>query len=419
MKVCMVSTAPPRLCGIANYCIKLAKVLSKERSCQLLIVADNHNSTHKNIVEMNGQVKIKRVWTHDSFLYPFEIFRAILSEKPDIVHIQHEFLLFGTPQVSGLFSFLLLLLYLFRKHIIITIHSVIPRSHLTASFFNRYGLGKRLGVLAKFYMYFMTLSMGFLASKVIVHLKSAKETLVKDYKYRPNDIAVIPHGVDVYELNIDPYDAKKKLNLNGKRTLLFFGFIEPKKGIEHLIEAMPIVESRYSDVVLMIIGNYHPRLTPNGIDYLKQLKTIVHELGIDDNVIFVSKFIPNEEIPLYLAATDIAVFPYIETDILGASGALSSIASFKKPIIATRIGRFREDITDGENGLLVHPANPASLARAINSLLFDTEKGKKMGARLYNEVKDKHWENVAHKTLALYKDSVFRSESSIIFEETR
>jgi len=403
MKVCIVSTAPPTQCGIANYCLKLMKALRSEGSSKFIVLADKRKPAYDNAPATDGRIQIVRTWTRNSFRYPFEIFRSVLSEKPDVIHVQHEYLVFGSAFSSGFFPVLLLLLRLLHKPLIITMHSVIPRNRLTPSFFNKYGLGKGLTFFGKLFMFLVTVAIGFFASKVIVHLKTANRTLVMDYKFKPIKVIVIPHGVDTYKLGLNSYDARKKLNLDGKKIILFFGFVRPSKGIEHLIEAMPIVVSQCSDTILLIVGNCHPYLTPKGVDYLSLLNNRVHELGLDEKVFFVSRFVPEEELYLFFSACDLVVFPYIEDDILGASGALSSTIWFKKPTIATNVGRFAEDISDGENGLLVPPADPNSLAKAIISVLSNAELSQKFSEKLYKKAEERCWGNIAQKTYELYR----------------
>lgn len=406
MKVCMVSTAPPTQCGVANYCMKLVKALTNECGTDFIVLGDKRKCVYENVTAGWRRFRIDRTWIPNSFRYPFEIFRSVVFEKPDIIHIQHEYVLFGSALFSGLFPVLLILLHLLHKPLIITMHSVIPRSRLTSSFFRRYGLEKGLTSLGKLFMFLVTVAIGFFASKVIVHLTSAKQTLIVDYKFNPRKVNVIPHGVDACALHLNSDDARRKLNLDGKNVVLFFGFVRPSKGIEHLIEAMPIVAGRCTNAVLLIVGNYHPYLTPNGVDYLSLLRNRVHELGLDDKILFVSRFVPEEELCLFFSACDLIVFPYLEDSILGASGALSSTIGFKKPIIASRIGRFTEDISDGENGLLVPPADSNSLANAIISVLSNVELKQKLSEKLYKKAGERSWKNCAQKTYELYTNSM-------------
>ncbi len=71
---------------------------------------------------------------------------------------------------------------------------------------------------------------------------------------------------------------------------------------------------------------------------------------------------PDDETEVYFKAADALVLPY--TDIY-QSGVLSLGYSFGLPTIATEVGSFREEIIEGETGLICRPADPADLAQAI------------------------------------------------------
>ena len=404
MKVCMVSTVPPTTCGIATYCVRLSDALSRNGKCQVVILGNKNTSAAKDLSTFNSNFKTVRVWKRDSFLFPFALFHAILYEKPHIIHIQHEYLLYGRPKSSAAFLMLLVMLRLLRKPVIITMHSTMPRTRLQGSFFQRYESSKGLVALKKHAIFLVTVCIGFFSLKVIVHLESARKVLIADYKFEPKKIVVIPHGIEKYETPYGQNEAKMKLGLDGKKILLFFGFIRPSKGIETLILAMPRIMKFFSGVKLLIVGNYHPYLTPKGSDYFRELKTLVHELGLDEDVLFVSELVPDEELSLYGVASDLVVFPYVEADIIGASGALSSLLSFGKPVVATRVGRFVDTIDDGEDGLLVPPADSTSLSDAIISLLSNPRFEQKISEKLLDKAEKNSWKNVAQKTMSLYRD---------------
>jgi colanic acid/amylovoran biosynthesis glycosyltransferase len=59
------------------------------------------------------------------------------------------------------------------------------------------------------------------------------------------------------------------------------------------------------------------------------------------------------------------------------------------PIIASNVGGIPEVIRDGQTGILVPPADPHSLARAINQLLADKQKRLDMSEAARAWIKDK------------------------------
>ena len=83
-----------------------------------------------------------------------------------------------------------------------------------------------------------------------------------------------------------------------------------------------------------------------------------------DRVLQAITYIPDDETEIYFKAADALVLPY--TDIY-QSGVLFLGYSFGLPTIATDVGSFREEIIEGETGLICRPADPADLASRRSS----------------------------------------------------
>ena len=394
IRVCVVTSFPPTKCGVASYSAKLVESL--ERNADVIVVADANPdapSSHNPLL---------RVWERNSILYPFQIFRHAIRSKPDIVHVQHEYLLYGDPYHSGLFPILPLLLKLSGKKVVVTMHSIIPKKSLTPDFFEKYGIGRRLSPLKKLCTIAVTKMIGLFSSALIVHNHIAKETLVRDYKLNPDKIHVIPHGVELPKTNISQNEAKRRLGLEGYNVLLFFGFIKPGKGLDHLIKALPKVLEKHPNTKLVVAGGNHPHVNEWANSYLEKIHQLIDELGVRHAIHMTEGFIPEEDIPLYIASADICIMPYDQTEIISASGVLHTFASHGKPLIATKVYQTSE-LTHGVNAILVPPKNPEALANAIIKLLSNPNLRKKIAENIKRLATENRWENIANKTLDLYE----------------
>jgi glycosyltransferase involved in cell wall biosynthesis len=133
--------------------------------------------------------------------------------------------------------------------------------------------------------------------------------------------------------------------------LLCFGFVRRYKGITHLLDALAQIER---PVHLLIAGEFWE---PEE-EYRRQISA----LGLDARVHIRNEYIPNEAIAPYFAAADALALPY-------TSGSQSGVAMvavhYGLPVIASDVGGLAETIVNGENGLIVPPADSAALARAI------------------------------------------------------
>jgi len=175
-------------------------------------------------------------------------------------------------------------------------------------------------------------------------------------------------------------EAKRELNLSGKKVLLFFGFVRPYKGVEYIIRAMPQILERV-DAHLLIVGEFW---SPES-DY----RALIDQLGLSHAVGIVNRYVPNEEVALYFTAADLVVLPYLEE---ATQSAVVPIAyGFERPVLTTRVGGLAEVVKDGETGLLVPPADSEALAETVVTF-FREELGAQLAANIHKERERFSWD---------------------------
>jgi glycosyltransferase involved in cell wall biosynthesis len=147
--------------------------------------------------------------------------------------------------------------------------------------------------------------------------------------------------------------ARKRLGLVSD-VLLFFGFVRPYKGLAYLLKALPaIIESR-PRLILMIVGEFWKDR--------KLYEGLIDDLGLRPNVMIVDRYVSNEEVPVYFAAADAVVLPYVAS---AESGIIQLAYGLNTPIIATAVGGHVDLINHGRTGMLCKPEDPNDLARVI------------------------------------------------------
>ncbi len=169
-----------------------------------------------------------------------------------------------------------------------------------------------------------------------------------------------PTYTDLSKRKYSKPQAKEMLGLTGD-VLLFFGFVREYKGLSILLDAMPaIIQNKQA--TLLIVGEFWK----DKQKYLDQ----VDRFGISSRVRIHDKYVPNEEIGLYFAASDLVVQPYIT---VSGSGISQVAYGFDRPVIATNVGNLSEVVEDGVNGRMVESENSQDLAKVIlESLNPDT-----------------------------------------------
>jgi len=148
--------------------------------------------------------------------------------------------------------------------------------------------------------------------------------------------------------------ARRQLGVDSN-TILFFGFVRPYKGLDYLIEAMPII-TKHIDVSLLIVGEFWK----GDEKYREEIKN----LGVRENIKIINKYVPNEEVGLYFAASDVVVLPYVSAT---GSGIVQSAFGCNKPVISTNVGCLPQVIDDKRTGYLVPPRDPQAIADAVVS----------------------------------------------------
>jgi len=162
-----------------------------------------------------------------------------------------------------------------------------------------------------------------------------------------------PHPLyDHFGALADPVSSRKQLGIpEGKKVILFFGFIRDYKGLDILIQAFAALDSSY---ILLIGGEVYGDFAP--------YEKMIQQSGIGDRVIRHVRYINDGEVPQFFAAADVCVLPYKSAT---QSGITSIAFHFEKAVIATDVGGLKETIIHGETGLIAARPEAALIAGEI------------------------------------------------------
>ena len=159
---------------------------------------------------------------------------------------------------------------------------------------------------------------------------------------------------DTFGNIISKHEAREKLGIGRDGpVILFFGFIRKYKGLDLLLEAMSDERIKQAGVKLLIAGEYY--------EDAKQYRGQADRLGINDQLILKTDFIPDSEVKFYLCAADAVVQPYRNAT---QSGVTPLAYYYEKPMIVTNVGGLPSLVPDGKAGIVSEP-EPGSIAGAI------------------------------------------------------
>ncbi|MDR3627511.1 MAG: glycosyltransferase [Ignavibacteriaceae bacterium] len=191
----------------------------------------------------------------------------------------------------------------------------------------------------------------------------------------------LPHPVySNFGLSVDKVEAKKHLNITAEKIILFFGFIRDYKGLDILLNAMALLKNNLN-VKLMIAGEFYS----NEGKYLK----IIDDLGIKENLLMFTDFIPTSEVKYYFSAADCVILPYRDAT---QSGIVQIATNFNKPVIAANVGGLGEVIENGKTGFIVEKENPEALADAVKKFYLEGREVEFV-KNIAVEVKKYSWES--------------------------
>jgi glycosyltransferase involved in cell wall biosynthesis len=284
----------------------------------------------------------RRVRNHIDKIWQFH--QAIGGFHPDIVHLHDRF---------GLADFLYFkFLKIAGVHIVYTAHDV-QSLFAQNSWFDR----------ARYRQ----------ADALLVHSSNGVTDLVAE-GIEKSKIKRIPHANYLQfcrPLGISSAHAKSLLGIppNG-RSILFFGFVAPYKGLSVLIDALSLLRRADPDVYLVIAGR-------PGDDF-KSYRRQIEELGLQQYVISDLRYIPFDEFGKFFAAADVVALPYRR---IYQSGVLQVAYAFGRPVAVTNVGGLGDTVTEDGTGLVAPTADAHGVASVIGELLSNPARAEEMGER--------------------------------------
>jgi len=397
----MISPLPPEKHGESLYTTKLIEHLIHYKQLKILAIG----GVESKPLPMNpDRVTTQSIWKQRDLLYPVKLLKFIRESRPHLVHVQ-----FGP--YGGLFGgffgepmlLLLLLLRISGIPTTITLHSTWMPEQVNdrISTYNQLSKISFLGSIF-FRIYNKILDWGTTSVQLsTVKIGSLLRTkFLEEYGYNPQKVQEIPHPFSSIEGEKDASLAKEELSVQGRKIVLLFGFIRPGKGIEIAIEAINRVRTSKPEVLLLVAGR---PLDSRGVIYLKQLKSQVEGLGLENHVRFDSKHIPESSVPYYFSAASILLVPYTES--VGASGPIHNFAGYGVPIIAADVGYHMKETLEGLLTLFKN-GNPKDLAEKIIGLLADEVLCENIGTKQRAFAEGKSWDRAAKLTLQYYKEII-------------
>nr|WP_315164353.1 glycosyltransferase [uncultured Flavobacterium sp.] len=383
IKMLLVSSYPPRECGIATFSndiVNAVKIVFGD-TLPVEVCALQNSEQH---FEYNNEV---------SFILPvdsLEHYRMVaekINERNDIglVCIQHEFGLFRGEYGDYILSFILAL----NKPIVTVFHTVLPNPD-----------EKRKKIVH---------AIADLSDRIIVLTKNSQTILTTNYSVEKTKTIVIPHGnhnVLWEQKNI----LKNTYGFSDKIVMATFGLISQNKGIETVLQALPEIVKKNPEVVFLVIGKTHPEIIrQDGEMYRNSLINIVQELHLENNVIFINEYLQLSQLLEYLTLSDIYLFSSKDPN-QAVSGTFAYAMSCGCTVVSTPIPHAVEELVNGNGILLNSFESSEEFKNAIVYLIENKEERIAMGKNAFSLSHATNWENIAIQYRLLFDQLTNREE---------
>jgi len=311
------------------------------------------------------EYNIRRCWA--AYENPETLSEVLRNHTSQVIHIQYNFGLFQLPHFAQLID----ILKEAGKKLIVTFHSTAPVLH-DGTVRTLQSIATELGKV----------------DLILVHTENDLSRLAT-YGVSRN-VKVFRQGFPSATASIPTVDQRIRESVQGKPIIASNGFFLPHKGILETIRAMRILLDRYPEIRYVAICSLHH--DPSSLHYYRQCAAEVTNLGLEQNVTFVTDVFQTGEIIQLLSLCDLVVMPYKDSQESSSAGIRLGLAS-GRPVIATDRGIFSE--FSSHEVFKIRDCTPPAIAEAIISVYESDETKKGLIEASRQCVSKCSWENMA------------------------
>lgn len=372
-RVAFIGNALPRRCGIATFTTDLELAVSALGDVAGTAIFPMREAGR----DYDWPASVRQHIDQDDPASYLAAAAAINAGDFDVACLQHEFGIFGGD--AG--DLILDLIAALDIPLVSTLHTVLDRPDPAQ---------RRV-----------TMAILAASARVVVMAVKGRDILIDVYGADPEKIVIIPHGIP--DAAFESSDAARlRLGLADHKVILTFGLISPNKGIETMIAAMPAIVATAPDALYVVMGATHPHLVRDaGEAYRDSLIARAAALGMEDNVLFLNRFVERPELLDHIAACDVYVTPYLGAAQL-TSGTLAYSHGLGRPVVSTPYWHAAELLGDG-SGVLVPFGDVTRLGSAVAALLRDETARLAMGLKAYAASRPTIWSAIGARYVACFR----------------
>lgn len=366
MRVGFVSTYPPIECGVATYTQYLGEAL-REKQTDVYVVSHMGGSGYQ----------VFPAFDYEDGDIAEKAFEMMVRFTPEVVHIQHEFGLYG-KHAGVAVTALIMEFRMAGIPVVTTLHTVYPQ------------IPPAQQVIIE--------SIFLNSSKVIIHESYQQETLEKILPPAAAEkIERIPHGARLIERVAD---AKERLGLPlDKKIILMIGYFRPSKNFELGIDIFPEILADFPDAVLVVAGK------TRGTEHREYRNRLFEKIARSPNreqIYLIRGQLPQKTFDTIISAADVVVLPY---KIASQSGILAHCLAFSRPIVTSNTAAMKQSMEKTGAGLVCKDRQEfvENIVRILSDETLAHELSQN-GKKYVHEVIS--WPRVAERHLKVYRSLI-------------
>lgn len=206
-------------------------------------------------------------------------------------------------------------------------------------------------------------------------------------------IRLIPSGVDFDEFNdADPDRLRARLDLEGKRVVVWVGRVNVVKGLDFLLASYRRIPESVPCTHLLLLGR--------DAGYGDKLQALIKRYNLESHVTWIQNPTRRDIVDGFHMGE---VFPLVSRYEASPLVLFEAGASMC-PIVATQVGGLPELVEDRVNGLTVPYGDVPALMTALRILLTDKAVGEQLASAMRRMVEKKH----SYRVLAKQKEALFK-----------
>ena len=230
--------------------------------------------------------------------------------------------------------------------------------------------------------------------RVVVVSNAIARHMIEDFGVSRERVVMVPRGVDLNKFTFRKFERKVKNDF----VVGIVGRFSPIKGHLHFVQAMARVARSIPHLKIWIVGD----APASRESYKEQIQVMVKRLGLWHCTEFLGT---KKDIPKVLSQLDLLVLATTTHEAFGR--VIVEAQASGVPVVATEVGGVVDVVENGKTGLLIPPADPASMAEAVIRLYKDTKLAARLVENAYRNVKRKYNLDLMIKnTLNLYEEAL-------------